>query len=62
MILPRFLALDSQEKRASLLLQHPFIAPKFSSIQRMDCKQDPESVRAREEGNVRFQVLVLVKI
>ena len=47
--------LNSQEERAKFILNHPFISEKFDNIHLIGRKDNQQSLKAREEGNLMFQ-------
>jgi len=51
----RLTSCTSQEKRAEMVLNHPFVKDKFDMIKLYDGKNNAKSVEAREEGNKYFQ-------
>jgi len=48
-------ACSSQDERAKMILNHPFVKEKFNMIKASDKKDNARSVKSREEGNHFFQ-------
>lgn len=51
----KFVTCSSQEEKADMILNHPFVKEKFDMIKLGDGKDNAKSIKAREEGNNFFQ-------